>query len=42
MEVGMLVVLVFSPWILTTTWIMGGATRDYFWFKYGVDLLRQR
>ncbi len=42
MEVGMLVVLLFSPWILTTLWIAAGMTRDYFWFRYGFDLLRQR
>ena len=42
MEIGALVVLLFAPWILTTTWIMGGMVRDYFWFKYSVDLLRRR
>ena len=41
-EVGALVILLFTPWILTTLWISGGMVRDYFWFKYGVDLLRTR
>ena len=42
MEIGMLVVLIFSPWILTTLWIAGGMVRDWVWFKYGFDLLRRR
>jgi hypothetical protein len=41
-EVGALVVLIFSPWILTTSWIMGGLTRDYIWHRWGFDLLRTR
>ena len=41
-EVGALIILVFSPWILTTTWMAGGMVRDWFWFKFGIDLLRTR
>ncbi len=41
-EVGMLVVLLFAPWILTTSWMAGGMIRDYVWHRWGFDLLRQR
>ena len=40
--VPMLIVLIFAPWILPTAWVAGGMVRDYFWFKYGIDLLRTR
>jgi hypothetical protein len=42
MEIGMLIVLLWSPWILTTSWIAGGMLRDYVWHRYGLDLLRTR
>jgi hypothetical protein len=42
MEIGMLALLIFSPWILGTCWIAGGMVRDWFWFKYNVDLLGRR
>ena len=41
-EVGALIVLVFSPWILTTSWMAGGMLRDCIWFRYGIDLLGVR
>ena len=42
MEIGMLVVLLFSPWILTTSWMAGGMLRDMVWHRYGFDLLGVR
>ena len=42
MEIGMLIVLVFSPWILTTSWMAGGMLRDCIWHRWGFDLLGVR
>lgn len=41
-ETGFLVVLIFAPWILTTSWMAAGMFRDLVWYRYGFDLLGVR